>query len=68
MLINSNGVFTVVAVSDAVLHHGEPLLMLCLRGHAEVVMASVRVPQDQRELGGELDERVAADFGFHALN
>lgn len=57
---------TVVAVSDAVLQHGVPLLLLLLRGHTEVVMAGVRVPQDQREPGRTLDERITGRLGLDA--
>lgn len=57
-------VVTVVAVSDAVLQHGVPLLLLLLRHHAEVVVAGVRVIQDEGELGRTLDERIAAHFGL----
>jgi len=57
-------VVTVVAVSDAVLQDGVPLALLLLRRHAEVMVAGVGVPQDERELGRALDERVAARFGL----
>ena len=59
---------TVVGVSDTVLEDGVPLELLLLRPHAEVVVVSIRVPQDQGELGGTLQERGAACFGLHTWN
>lgn len=55
---------TVVTVPDAVLQHCVPLLLFLLRPHAEVVVAGVRVPQDEGELGRALDERSTARFGL----
>jgi len=57
---------TVVGVSDAVLQHGVPLGLLLLRHDTEVVVARVRVPQDQGELGGALHEGTAAHPRLHA--
>lgn len=59
-------VVTVVAVPDAVLQHGVPLLLLLLRHNTEVVVTGVRVPQDEGERGCTLDERVVAHFGLDA--
>lgn len=42
---------TVAGVSDTVLQDSEPLLLLFLGGHTEVVVMGVRVPEDQGELG-----------------
>lgn len=47
---------TIVGVSDTVLEDSVPLLLLFLRYHTEVVVTGVWVPQDQRELGGTLEE------------
>lgn len=55
---------TVTGVSDAVLQHREPLLLLFLGGHTEVVMVGVRVPEDQRELGVALHKGGAPHLGF----
>lgn len=43
-------------MSDAVQQDGEPLLLLFLGGHTEVVMMGVGVPEDQGELSVALDE------------
>lgn len=43
-------------MSDAVLEDGVPLLLLFLRRRTEVVVTGIRVPEDQRELGGTLQE------------
>lgn len=59
-------IVTVVAVSDTVLQHSVPLLLLLLRHHTEVVVAGVWVPKDEGELGRTLDERVTAHFGLDA--
>ena len=61
-------ILTVVAVSDAVLQHGVPLLLLLLRHHTEVVVAGVRMPQDERELGRTLDKWTAAHFALDTYN
>lgn len=58
------GAVTVVTVSDAVLKHSVPLLLLLLCHHTEVVVAGVRVPQDEGELGCTLDEWITARFVF----
>ncbi len=57
-------IVTVVTVSDAVLKHSVPLLLFFLCHHTEVVVAGVRVIQDERELGHTLDERITAHFGL----
>lgn len=61
-----NGTVTVVAVSDAVLQHSVPLLLLLLCHHTEVVVACVRVPKDEGKLCGTLDEWIIAHFGLDA--
>ncbi len=45
---------TIISVSDTVLEHSVPLVLLRLCHHTEVVVTGVRVPEDQRELGGTL--------------
>lgn len=55
---------TIVTVSDAVLKHSMPLLLLLLCHHAEVVVAGVWVPQDEGELGRTLDKWITARFAF----
>lgn len=59
---------TIVTVSDAVLQHCVPLLLLLLCHHTEVVVAGVRVPQDEGVLGRTLDKRTTAHFGLDAYN
>lgn len=59
---------TIIAVSDAVLQHGVPLLLFLLRHHTEVVVAGVRVPEDERKWRGTLYEWIAAQFGLNAYN
>lgn len=59
---------TVVAVSDAVLQHGVPLLLLLLCHHTEVVVAGVWVPQDEGELRRTLDKWITAHFGLDSYN
>lgn len=61
-------IVTVVTVSDTVLQHSVPLLLLLLGHHTEVVVAGVWVPQDEGELGRTLDERVTAHFGLDTYN
>lgn len=61
-------IVTVVTVSDAVLKHGVPLLLLLLCRHAEVVMAGIWVPQDEGELGHTLNERTTAHFGLNTCS
>ena len=61
-------IVTIVAVSDAVLQHSVPLLLLLLRHHAEVVVTGVWMPQDEGELGRTLDKRTAAHFGLDIYN
>lgn len=53
-------------MSDAVLQHSVPLLLLLLCHHTEVVVAGKRVPKDEGELGGTLDEWIIAHFGLDA--
>ena len=57
---------TIIGVSYAVLEDGEPLILFLLRHHAEVEVASVRVPQDQGELGRHLQEGSAPHLGLHS--
>lgn len=59
---------TIIAVSDAVLQHGVPLLLFLLRHHAEVVVAGVRVPEDERKWRGTIYEWFAAQLGLNAYN
>lgn len=56
---------TIVAVSDTVLKHSVPLLLLLLCQHTEVVVTGVRVPQDQGELGGTLNKWTAAHLSLY---
>lgn len=65
---SSRRALTVVAVSDAVLQHCEPLLLLLLRHHAEVVVAAVRVPQDEGERGGKPNKGAAGHLGLHTCS
>ena len=48
---------TIIGMSDTVQKDSVPLLLLFLCRHTEVMVTGVRVPQDQRELGGTLQER-----------
>lgn len=59
---------TIVTVSDTVLQHSVPLLLLLLRHHTEVVVAGVRVPQDEGELGRTLNKRITAHFSLNTYN
>lgn len=61
-------VVTVVTVSDTVLQYCVPLGLLLLRHHTEVVVAGVRVPQDEGELARTLDKRITRHFGFDIYN
>lgn len=47
---------TIVAVPDAVLQDRLPLVLLGFRHHAEVVVPGGRVPEDERELRGALED------------
>lgn len=47
---------TIVAVPDAVLQDRLPLVLFGLRHHAEVVVPGGRVPEDERELRGALED------------
>lgn len=59
-------IITVVVVPHAVLQHSVPLLLLLLRHHTEVAVASVRVPKNEGELSNTLDEGTAPHFGLDA--
>lgn len=61
-------IVTIVTVSDAILQHSVPLLLLLLGHHTEVVVAGVWVPQDEGEPGCTLDEWVTAHFGLDTCN
>lgn len=61
-------IVTIVTVSDAILQHSVPLLLLLLSHHTEVVVAGVWVPQDEGEPGCTLDEWVTAHFGLDTCN
>lgn len=56
---------TVAGVSDTVLQDSEPLLLLFLGGHAEVVVVGVRVPEDQGELAVALNKGRTPHLGFY---
>lgn len=56
---------TVAGVSDTVLQDSEPLLLLLLGGHTEVVMMGIGVPEDQSELGVALDKGWTPHLGFY---
>lgn len=45
---------TIVAVSDAILKHGLPLVLFSFCHHAEVIVTGIGMPQDERELCGAL--------------
>lgn len=57
-------IVTIVTVSDTVLQHSVPLLLLLLCHHTEVVVTGIWMPQDEGELGRTLDEWVTAHFGL----
>lgn len=50
---------------DTVLQDSLPLLLLLLAAGAEVMVPSVRMPHDHRELAGTLQKRRISRFGFH---
>lgn len=56
MHLKASPSLTIIGVSDTVLEDSVPLLLLLLGHHTEVVVMAVRVPEDQRELGGALKE------------
>lgn len=47
---------TVVAVAHTILKNGPPLLLLLAGHHTKVIMAGVRMPEDDGELSGTLDD------------
>lgn len=57
-------VLTIVGVPDAVLEDGVPFLLVFLCHCAEVVVAGVGVPENQRELCGTLQKWRAARFSL----
>jgi len=56
---------TIVGVSDAVLKDGVPLLLLLLGHHAEIVVASIRVPEDEGKLCRTFQKWRTANFSFY---
>lgn len=65
MHLKASPSLTIIGVSDTVLEDSVPLLLLLLGHHTEVVVMAVRVPEDQRELGGALKEGWASHLGLH---
>lgn len=66
--VGLTGIRTIIGMSYTVLKDCMPLLLFFLRYHTEVVVAGVRVPQDQRELGGTLQEGRVTHFSLYTWN
>ena len=63
--VGLTGIRTIIGMSYTVLKDCMPLLLFFLRHHTEVVVAGVRVPQDQGELGGTLQEGRVTHFSLY---
>lgn len=64
-LFNSGLRLTIVGVSDTVLKDGVPLLLLLLGHHTEIVVTSIRVPEDEGKLCRTFQEWRTANFSFY---
>lgn len=59
-------ILTIVCVPDTVLKDGTPLLLLLLGHHTEIIMTSIRVPEDERKLSRTFQEWRTANFSLHS--
>lgn len=64
-IFNNRLRLTIVGVSDTVLKDGVPLLLLLFSHHTEIVVTSIRVPEDEGKLCRTFQEWRTANFSFY---